>query len=330
MIHPTKTNRDRDGHLAKLWALLALGCLAVAPALAGSMPLEWNPVVDPDVAGYKVYYGTTAGTYTGFVDMGNVTVGTLGSLTDCSRYHIAVKAYDGSGNLSTTFSDEVVGLPTPTAVLLSPSTSERAQTLTVTVTGSNFDTGATASFLDPKITVTGTTLLSCTQLRVTMTIAPDATLGARALEVTNPDGSFVNRPAAFQVTNVTPPVVSSTNPPDGATNVPTATPPAVTFSEAVGASSVTASTVVLLASDGTPVAQAAGSPSLDATGTMATIVPAAPLTPGATYRLRVIGGASGVKDVSGTAMVATFTQATGFTLKSAPGKVTNLRRKDRH
>ena len=128
----------------------------------------------------------------------------------------------------------------------------------------------------------------------------------------------------------TPPTVTSTAPADGATGVPAGTQPTITFSEPMLASSVTAATVQLLGPDGSPVPQAAGSPSLDATGSVATIVPAAPLTQGTTYRLRTVGGVSGVKDLASTTMTTTFTQATGFTVKSPPGQVTGLRRKDRH
>lgn len=313
MIKGTQTTNYRGGLLARLACFLALPLLAALPAMAGSMPLEWSPVADPDVAGYKIYYGTTSGQYSGNVDTGNVTSFTLGSLADCSRYYIAVKAYDTSGNLSTTFSGEIAGLATPTASAVSPSASERGQTLTVTVTGSNFDTGAMASFLDPKITVTSATLVSCTQLRLTIAVASDATLGARTLEVTNPDGSFVGRLAAIQITDVSPPTVTTTVPATGATNVALAVQPTVTFSETLDAATVTASNVALLKSDGTPIAQAAGSPSLDPTGKIVRVTPAAPLLAGTVYRIQVSAGSGGVHDALGTPLAATYTQTPGFT-----------------
>jgi hypothetical protein len=318
MIPRAKTIRDRGGLLVRAGLLLAFSLLAqpfltALPAMAGSMPLEWNPVTDPDVAGYKIYYGTASGSYGAPIDAGNVTTYTLGNLTDCSRYYIAVKAYDTSGNQSVVFSDEVVGLGTPATASVSPSTSERGQTLTVTVTGTNFDTGATASFLDPKITVTSATLLSCTQLRLTLAIAADASLGARTLEITNPDGSYVSRPSALQITDATPPTVSSTVPASSATGVATSVQPTVTFSEAMDAATVTAANVALLKSDGTPVAQAAGSPTLDGTLRTEKIVPAAALAAGAVYRIQVVGGPSGVRDLMATPLSATFTQSPGFT-----------------
>jgi len=65
----------------------------------------------------------------------------------------------------------------------------------------------------------------------------------------------------------------------------------------------------------------------------ADLLPAALTTDPATvltYRVRILGGASGVKDLASTAMASTFTQTTGFTIKSAPGQVMGLKRKDKH
>jgi hypothetical protein len=70
--------------------------------------------------------------------------------------------------------------------------------------------------------------------------------------------------------------------------------------------------VRLLDDTSTPVAQAAGSPSLSADGLTATITPAANLTQGKTYRLQVIGGASGALDLANHGLAATFLQSTGF------------------
>jgi hypothetical protein len=47
-----------------------------------------------DLAGYKIYYGTTSGTYTTSIDVGNVTNYTLTGLTPGLTYYIAVTAYD--------------------------------------------------------------------------------------------------------------------------------------------------------------------------------------------------------------------------------------------
>jgi len=118
--------------------------------------------------------------------------------------------------------------------------------------------------------------------------------------------------ALFTVEPAVAPAVSGTDPADGANNVAVNVQPTVQFSEPLLGSSVTASTVLLLDSGDTPVAQGGGSPSLSPDGMTATIVPASDLAQGATYRVRVIGGAAGVYDLAGHAMGSTFTQSSGF------------------
>jgi len=58
-----------------------------------------------DLAGYKVYYGTTSGVYDNVIDVADVTTYTL---TDISpgTYYFAVTAYDDGGNESD-YSNEV-------------------------------------------------------------------------------------------------------------------------------------------------------------------------------------------------------------------------------
>jgi len=62
-----------------------------------------------DLAGYKVYYGTTAGgPYGNSRDAGNATTYDLTGLTQGTTYYIVATAYDTSGNESV-YSDEVSG-----------------------------------------------------------------------------------------------------------------------------------------------------------------------------------------------------------------------------
>jgi chitodextrinase len=87
----------------------------------------------------------------------------------------------------------------------------------------------------------------------------------------------------------------------------------VTFSEPVHPASVTPTTISLLDTAGRPIAQADGSPILSADGVTATVVLAAQLDFSTNYRVRVLGGATGVQDLRGTDLSGTYTQASGFT-----------------
>ena len=89
--------------------LLACALACTANAFAGSISLAWDAVNDPRLAGYKVYYGTAAGTYTGQIDVGNITTRTVSNLVDGAVYYFAVTAYDAS-RVESTRSNEVSGV----------------------------------------------------------------------------------------------------------------------------------------------------------------------------------------------------------------------------
>ncbi|MGH7772383.1 MAG: fibronectin type III domain-containing protein [Candidatus Binatia bacterium] len=68
--------------------------------------LTWGPNTETDLAGYKVYVGTSSRVYGSPINVGNLTSYALTNLLVGSTYYFAVTAYDGSGNESG-FSNEV-------------------------------------------------------------------------------------------------------------------------------------------------------------------------------------------------------------------------------
>ncbi|MBI5967810.1 MAG: fibronectin type III domain-containing protein [Deltaproteobacteria bacterium] len=80
----------------------------------GTINLAWDSNTEPDLAGYKVHYGTALGVYEKSIDVGMATQSngttyyTLTGLTKGQTYYIAVTAYDTSGNESD-YSNEVNG-----------------------------------------------------------------------------------------------------------------------------------------------------------------------------------------------------------------------------
>jgi fibronectin type 3 domain-containing protein len=74
-------------------------------AYGADVRLSWNANSEPDLAGYKVYYGTSSRTYATSVNVSAVTTYTLTGLTG-GTYYFAVTAYDTTGNESG-FSNEV-------------------------------------------------------------------------------------------------------------------------------------------------------------------------------------------------------------------------------
>lgn len=73
---------------------------------SGSVTLEWNPNSEPDLAGYKLFYGKSSRDYSDIIDTGNTTVYTLTQLENGMTYFFALKAYDRSRNESG-FSEEI-------------------------------------------------------------------------------------------------------------------------------------------------------------------------------------------------------------------------------
>ena len=78
--------------------------------LASSAVLTWDPVIDPNLTGYRVYYGTASGTYfqaTGAgISVGNVTTFTVPGLSGATRYYFVVTSTNNAGYESA-YSNEV-------------------------------------------------------------------------------------------------------------------------------------------------------------------------------------------------------------------------------
>src|SRR5271169_845445 len=69
-------------------------------AYAAQVTLAWDPETDPNVAGYRVYYGLASDQYSNRIDVGNQTSYTVASLQDGKTYYFAATAYDRVGDES--------------------------------------------------------------------------------------------------------------------------------------------------------------------------------------------------------------------------------------
>jgi purple acid phosphatase-like protein len=209
---PTMARYSLKRFLVVLAAVAATVLLAALPAQAGTASLAWDPVPDTDLAGYKIFYGTSSGVYPNVVDVGKVTTYTFTNLTDCTLYYFAVKAYDTSQNLSTAYSNEISGYPRPTVTAVSPSSgAQSTSNLSLTLTGSNFRTGATVLFSGTGITVNSVAVSNCSSATVNVSIALSAATGARDVTFKNADLSSGTGTGLFTVNaaDLTPPVISA-------------------------------------------------------------------------------------------------------------------------
>ncbi|HQG26245.1 MAG TPA: hypothetical protein PLL84_09540, partial [Syntrophorhabdus sp.] len=95
--------------LVLILALSSL-CIFLTPNIgsAGQVTLAWDMNNEPNVAGYKIYYGKASRNYDWFIDVGNVTQVTITDLPNGSTYYFAATAYDNSNPpIESTYSDEV-------------------------------------------------------------------------------------------------------------------------------------------------------------------------------------------------------------------------------
>ena len=75
------------------------------PVALGDAILEWDPVADDRLSGYRVFYALAGAEYQA-VDVGDTTSYTMAGLESGKRYYFRVAAYDSSGNQGD-FSNEV-------------------------------------------------------------------------------------------------------------------------------------------------------------------------------------------------------------------------------
>lgn len=67
--------------------------------------LSWAPNAEIDLAGYRLYVGTTSGVYGAPISVGNVTTYTVANLQLGRTYYFAVSAVDTAGNESQKFGE---------------------------------------------------------------------------------------------------------------------------------------------------------------------------------------------------------------------------------
>ena len=79
-----------------------------AAAATASIAVSWNANDEPDLSGYRVYYGTAPGNYRSSKEAGRNTNFTIADLVAGQTYYIAVTSYDSAGNESA-YSSEVSG-----------------------------------------------------------------------------------------------------------------------------------------------------------------------------------------------------------------------------
>jgi hypothetical protein len=101
------------------WAalLVALRFLPVSSG-AARVTLAWDANSEPDLAGYKIYYGLSSGTYSFIVEAGNVTTHTISNLQEGLTYFFAATAYNTAGFESDLSPQVSYTVPLPSIIAL--------------------------------------------------------------------------------------------------------------------------------------------------------------------------------------------------------------------
>ncbi len=85
---------------------LCVGLLLLSRA-AQAATLTWDPNPEPGITGYIVSVGTSPGTYTQNINVGNTTSYVFNDLDPYRTYYFAISAYDAAG-LTSPYSGEVI------------------------------------------------------------------------------------------------------------------------------------------------------------------------------------------------------------------------------
>ena len=170
-----------------LGALVIMMSVGIPVLHAGSMDLAWDPVSHPDLAGYRVYYGTASGNYPQSVNVGLATSSSLSGITDCATQYIAIRSVAVNGAESAGISNEIGGWPRPSISGVTPQQIGQGQSAALVVTGNNFKPDSTLEFDDPTVRVLSIQVDSCTQITAQVEVGLSAPAGSLAFDVVHGD-----------------------------------------------------------------------------------------------------------------------------------------------
>ena len=104
------------------FSVLLVALLISVWARAEQVTLAWDANTEPDLAGYKVHYGTASGSYTTIVDVHNVITATVIGLAAGQTYYFVVTAYNAANNESGYSNQVSYSVPAPNGAPATPTT----------------------------------------------------------------------------------------------------------------------------------------------------------------------------------------------------------------
>ncbi len=193
-----------------------------APVLSSVAPNSGaqGGTVNVTLTGSNFIAGSTVAVSGTGVTPGAVTVVSATQMT--ATFAIAAAATTGGHNVTVTSASgtsgpvtfNVSGTP-PTLTSVAPNSGVQGTSVNVTLTGTNFVTGATVAVNGSGVTASNVSVVSPTQITATLAVAANASVGARNVTVSTASGSSGS--AVFTVTaGATSPTLASVAPNSGA------------------------------------------------------------------------------------------------------------------
>ena len=214
-------------------------------------------------------------------------------------------AVSGTANVTATFSEAMnaATISTATFVLRDPSNAVIAAAVSYNAT-------SRVATLNPTPTLTAGVVYTATVVS-----------GASGVKDVAGNALAADKIWTFTIfADTSAPSVTSTSPTAGATGISRTANVTATFSEAVNGATVTPSTIVLRDSTNAVVPATVA---LSANGRTATLNPSPTLAWNTTYTTTVVGGAAGVKDLSGNAMTADVVWSFTTLVDTTPPTITS-------
>jgi len=166
---------------AVLIALFTFSPVNIHTALAADVTLQWDPNPEPNIAGYKIYYGTQSGNYTTTLDVGNFTSCVISDLDPGQTYFFAATAYN-TDSYESDYSNEVSYSDSSTEIINQPPIADAGPMQTVAEGTFVTLSGVNSFDADDGIASYAWTLINGPYVEISGTSTPQATFSAPEVE----------------------------------------------------------------------------------------------------------------------------------------------------